>query len=42
VLDHVVLHTPYVPPLEQADSEDCFRNTVAAFAPEPANLSRAS
>lgn len=31
LLDHVVLHTPYVPPLEQADSEDCFRNTVAAF-----------
>jgi alkanesulfonate monooxygenase SsuD/methylene tetrahydromethanopterin reductase-like flavin-dependent oxidoreductase (luciferase family) len=33
LLDHVVLHTPYVPPLAQADSEDCFRNTVAAFAP---------
>jgi alkanesulfonate monooxygenase SsuD/methylene tetrahydromethanopterin reductase-like flavin-dependent oxidoreductase (luciferase family) len=33
LLDHIVLHTPYVPPLEQADSEDCFRNTVAAFAP---------
>jgi probable F420-dependent oxidoreductase len=33
LLDHVVLHTPYVPPLEQADSEDCFRNTVAAFTP---------
>ena len=32
-LDHIVLHTPYVPPLEGADSEDCFRNTVAAFAP---------
>jgi probable F420-dependent oxidoreductase len=31
LLDHVVLHTPYVPPLERADSEDCFRNTVAAF-----------
>lgn len=31
LLDHVVLHTPYVPPLEQADSEDCFRQTVAAF-----------
>lgn len=33
LLDHIVLHTPYVPPLGQADSEDCFRNTVAAFAP---------
>ena len=32
-LDHVVLHTPYVPPLSQSDSEDCFRNTVEAFAP---------
>jgi len=31
LLDHIVLHTPYVPPLAQADSEDCFRNTVAAF-----------
>ena len=35
VLDHVVLHTPYVPPLEQADSEDCFRNTIATFARLP-------
>jgi probable F420-dependent oxidoreductase len=33
LLDHIVLHTPYVPPLQPADSEDCFRNTVAAFAP---------
>jgi probable F420-dependent oxidoreductase len=33
LLDHIVLHTPYVPPLQQAESEDCFRNTVAAFAP---------
>jgi alkanesulfonate monooxygenase SsuD/methylene tetrahydromethanopterin reductase-like flavin-dependent oxidoreductase (luciferase family) len=32
LLTHVVLHTPYVPPLTQADSEDCFRQTVAAFA----------
>jgi probable F420-dependent oxidoreductase len=31
LLDHVVLHTPYVPPLEAGDSEDCFRNTVATF-----------
>jgi probable F420-dependent oxidoreductase len=34
LLDHVVLHTPYVPPLAPADSEDCFRNTVATFAPQ--------
>jgi hypothetical protein len=31
VLDHVVLHTPYVPPIAQVDSEDAFRNTVRAF-----------
>jgi alkanesulfonate monooxygenase SsuD/methylene tetrahydromethanopterin reductase-like flavin-dependent oxidoreductase (luciferase family) len=37
-LDHIVLHTPYVPPLEAADSEDCFRNTVAAFAPAKAAI----
>jgi alkanesulfonate monooxygenase SsuD/methylene tetrahydromethanopterin reductase-like flavin-dependent oxidoreductase (luciferase family) len=32
LLDHIVLHTPYVPPLAQPDSEDCFRQTVAAFS----------
>jgi len=32
-VDHIVLHTPYVPPLAGPESEDCFRNTVAAFAP---------
>lgn len=32
-LDHIVLHTPYVPPLAQADSEDAFRDTVTALAP---------
>jgi cytochrome P450/alkanesulfonate monooxygenase SsuD/methylene tetrahydromethanopterin reductase-like flavin-dependent oxidoreductase (luciferase family) len=31
-LDHVVLHTPYVPPLRAEESEDAFRNMVAAFA----------
>jgi probable F420-dependent oxidoreductase len=36
LLDHAVLHTPYVPPLQEADSEDCFRNTVEAFAPAAA------
>ena len=33
LLDHAVLHTTYVPPLQQAESEDCFRQTIAAFAP---------
>lgn len=31
VLDHVVLHTPYVPPIAQADSEDALRNTIRTF-----------
>ena len=35
-LDQIILHTPYVPPLEAAESEDAFRNTVAALAPAPA------
>jgi probable F420-dependent oxidoreductase len=32
VLPHIVLHTPYVPPIDQAASEDAFRNMVRAFA----------
>ena len=32
VLTHVILHTPYVPPISTADSEDAFRNNVRAFA----------
>ena len=32
VLPHVVLHTPYVPPIGQADSEDAFRSMVRTFA----------
>jgi alkanesulfonate monooxygenase SsuD/methylene tetrahydromethanopterin reductase-like flavin-dependent oxidoreductase (luciferase family) len=28
---HIVLHTPYVPPLAAEESEDAFRNTIAAF-----------
>jgi alkanesulfonate monooxygenase SsuD/methylene tetrahydromethanopterin reductase-like flavin-dependent oxidoreductase (luciferase family) len=32
VLDHVVLHTPYVPPIAQADSEDAIRNTIRTFS----------
>lgn len=33
VLPHIVLHTPYVPPIRAAESETAFRNTVATFAP---------
>ncbi|MFE3000543.1 LLM class flavin-dependent oxidoreductase [Nocardia sp. NPDC059246] len=32
VLPHIVLHTPYVPPIAQADSEDAFRTMVRTFA----------
>jgi alkanesulfonate monooxygenase SsuD/methylene tetrahydromethanopterin reductase-like flavin-dependent oxidoreductase (luciferase family) len=32
VLPHIVLHTPYVPPIDQASSEDAFRSMVHAFA----------
>jgi probable F420-dependent oxidoreductase len=32
VLPHVVLHTPYVPPIDQASSEDAFRTLVKTFA----------
>lgn len=32
VLPHIVLHTPYVPPIEQAASEDAFRTMVRTFA----------
>jgi probable F420-dependent oxidoreductase len=32
-LPHVVLHTPYVPPLDAEESEDSYRNIVDAFAP---------
>lgn len=31
VLPHIVLHTPYVPPIAQADSEDAFRSMVRTF-----------
>jgi alkanesulfonate monooxygenase SsuD/methylene tetrahydromethanopterin reductase-like flavin-dependent oxidoreductase (luciferase family) len=33
VLPHIVLHTPYVPPIGAKESEAAFRNTVATFAP---------
>ncbi len=32
VLSHIVLHTPYVPPIDQAASEDAFRTMVRTFA----------
>jgi alkanesulfonate monooxygenase SsuD/methylene tetrahydromethanopterin reductase-like flavin-dependent oxidoreductase (luciferase family) len=32
VLPHIVLHTPYVPPLDEASSNDAFRSMVQAFA----------
>lgn len=31
--DHLILHTPYVPPLEAQESEDAYRNIVDAFGP---------
>lgn len=31
VVDHLVLHIPYVPPLSSEESEDCYVNAVAAF-----------
>lgn len=33
VLDHVVLHTPYVPPIAGAESTEAFHNTVSFLAP---------
>jgi probable F420-dependent oxidoreductase len=30
-LPHIILHTPYVPPIKQQESETAFRNMVAAF-----------
>lgn len=35
-LPHIVLHTPYVPPITGDESERAFRNMVAAFARERA------
>ena len=31
LLPHIILHTPYVPPIQQAESEAAFRNMVATF-----------
>lgn len=31
-LDHVILHTPYVPPLTPEETEDAYRNIVSTFA----------
>jgi alkanesulfonate monooxygenase SsuD/methylene tetrahydromethanopterin reductase-like flavin-dependent oxidoreductase (luciferase family) len=38
VLPHIVLHTPYVPPIDQAASEDAFRAMVRTFARQEAAL----
>ncbi len=32
VVDHLVFHTPYVPPFTAEESEDAYRNILAAFA----------
>jgi len=32
-IPHLILHTPYVPPLTAEESEDAFRNIVATFGP---------
>ena len=31
VIDHLVLHIPYVPPLTAQESEECYLNALAAF-----------
>ena len=32
IVDHLVLHTPYVPPFTADESEECYRNICSAFA----------
>jgi len=32
LLEHIILHTPYVPPITGAESDAAFRNMVATFA----------
>ena len=32
-IPHLILHTPYVPPLTAEESEDAFRNIVSTFGP---------
>jgi hypothetical protein len=32
VLDQVILHTPYVPPLGPDESADAYRNIIITFA----------
>ena len=31
VISHVILHTPYMPPIAREDSQDAFRNIVRTF-----------
>jgi alkanesulfonate monooxygenase SsuD/methylene tetrahydromethanopterin reductase-like flavin-dependent oxidoreductase (luciferase family) len=33
-VDHLVLHCPYVPPIDAASSEDAFRSMVNTFSRE--------
>lgn len=32
IVDHLVLHTPYVPPLNAQESDNCFRNICSTYA----------
>jgi hypothetical protein len=32
-IPHIVLHTPYVPPLTAEESEDAYRGIIDAFGP---------
>jgi probable F420-dependent oxidoreductase len=34
LLPHIILHTPYVPPIHQRESESAFRTMVAALRPQ--------
>jgi alkanesulfonate monooxygenase SsuD/methylene tetrahydromethanopterin reductase-like flavin-dependent oxidoreductase (luciferase family) len=34
-IDHIALHTPYVPPFSPEDSADAFAQIIDAFAPAP-------
>jgi probable F420-dependent oxidoreductase len=42
VIPHVVLHTPYVPPLDAAESEDAYRAIVETFGRASANQPKLS
>jgi alkanesulfonate monooxygenase SsuD/methylene tetrahydromethanopterin reductase-like flavin-dependent oxidoreductase (luciferase family) len=40
VVDHLVLHIPYVPPLTVEESEECYVNALAAFTQTAAAITR--